>query len=150
MNLVALAVGLAFGLAIAGARLHEYNVIHQMLLLQEADVFLLMASAVGVAAPTLLLLRRRGWQTPFGGALEVARGPVERRNVLGAVVFGTGWAVAGTCPGPAIAMVATGSLPGLFVMAGIVAGATLYGAVARIPRWRPVSPQETAALNLSC
>jgi uncharacterized membrane protein YedE/YeeE len=150
MNLVALAVGLAFGVAIAGARLHEYDVIHKMLLLQEPDVFLLMGSAVAVAAPTLVLLRRVGWQTPFGGPLRVARAPVERNNVLGAVVFGTGWAIAGTCPGPAIAMVATGSLPGLFVMAGIITGATLYGTVARIPRWRPVSPRESAALNLSC
>ena len=41
-----------------------------------------------------------------------------KRNVLGAVVFGGGWAIAGTCPGPAIAMSTGGSVMGLVVMAG--------------------------------
>ena len=133
MNVAALAVGLVFGLALAGARLHEYNVIHRMLLLQEPDVFLLMASAVAVAAPLLLLLQRRGWHTPFAGPLRIERPRPTRNNVLGSVVFGTGWAIAGTCPGPAIAMVATGSLPGLFVMAGIFVGTLLYRIKEKLP-----------------
>jgi uncharacterized membrane protein YedE/YeeE len=135
VNAAALAVGLVFGFALAAARLHEYNVIHRMLLLQEADVFLLMASAIAVAAPLLLLLQRLGWRTPLAGPLKVARLRPNRNNILGSVVFGTGWAVAGTCPGPAIAMVATGSVPGLFVMTGIVVGTMLYGAVVELPRW---------------
>jgi uncharacterized membrane protein YedE/YeeE len=146
MNIAALAVGAVFGFAIAGARLHDYNVIHNMLLLREFDVFLLMASAIGIAAPALLLLQRGGWQTPFAGALRVPRLPVQRNTILGSVVFGTGWAVAGTCPGPAIAMVATGSLPGVFVMAGIIFGASLHGALGRLPRWRPTR-RDAAALN---
>jgi len=146
MSFAALAVGLVFGFAIAGARLHDYNVIHNMLLLREADVFLLMASAIGIAAPSLLLLQRLGWQTPFAGSLRVPRLPVRRDTILGSVVFGTGWAVAGTCPGPAIAMVATGSLPGVFVMAGIIFGVSLHGALGRLPRWRPTR-QDAAALN---
>lgn len=144
MNAVALVVGLVFGFALAGARLHEYDVIHRMLLLQEADVFLLMASAIAVAAPSLYLLQRRGWRTPFAGHLQLARPPLRRDTVLGSVVFGTGWAIAGTCPGPAIAMVATGSVPGLFVMAGIVVGTILHGALASWPRWRPMRRQEMA------
>jgi uncharacterized protein len=147
MRFAALGVGAVFGFAIAGARLHDYNVIHRMLLLQEADVFLLMASAIAVAAPSLLLLQRLGWRTPFAGALHVPRLPVRRDTVLGSLVFGTGWAIAGTCPGPAIAMVATGSLPGAFVMAGIVVGASLHGALGRLPRWRLARRPDPAALN---
>jgi uncharacterized membrane protein YedE/YeeE len=144
MNAVALAVGVVFGFALAGARLHEYNVIHRMLLLQEADVFLLMASAIAVAAPTLYVLQRKGWRTPFAGQLRLARPALSRDAVLGSVVFGTGWAIAGTCPGPAIAMVATGSVPGVFVMAGIVVGTMLHGALASWPKWRPVRRREMA------
>lgn len=144
MNAAALAVGLVFGFALAGARLHEYDVIHRMLLLQEADVFLLMASAIGVAAPALFLLQRRGWRTPFAGQLNLARPPLSRGTMLGSVVFGTGWAIAGTCPGPAIAMVATGSVPGLFVMAGIIVGTMLHGALESLPRWRPIRRRELA------
>jgi uncharacterized membrane protein YedE/YeeE len=146
MNVAALVVGAVFGFAIAGARLHDYNVIHDMLLLREFDVFLLMASAIAVAAPALLLLQRMGWQTPFSGPLRVPRLPANRNTILGSLVFGTGWAVAGTCPGPAIAMVATGSVPGVFVMAGIIFGASLHGALGRLPRWGPAR-RDAAALS---
>ena len=135
MSAAALFVGIVFGFALAGARLHEYNTIHRMLLLQEFDVFLLMASAIAVAAPLLLLLQRFGWRTPFAGPIQVNRLPVNRNNILGSVVFGTGWAIAGTCPGPAIAMVTTGTLPGVFVVAGIVAGTMLHASVAKLPHW---------------
>ena len=78
MNASALAVGLVFGFVLAAAQLHRYDVIHRMLLLQEFDVFLLMASAIAVAAPGLLVLQRLGWRTPFGGQLKLYRPPLKR------------------------------------------------------------------------
>ena len=125
MKGVALLVGAAFGFLVAAARLDSYQVIHDMLLLREPDVFLLMGSAVAVAAPLLVLMERARWRTPFGGVMTVQRNPVTRRNVLGAAVFGTGWAVAGTCPVPALAMTAGGSLLGAFVAAGLFGGIAL-------------------------
>lgn len=130
MGLVGLVFGTAFGFLIAAARLTDYDVIHRMLLLQELDVFLLMGSAIGVAVPLLRILERRGWQTPYGGRLTLSPGKVRRDHVLGAMVFGTGWAVAGTCPGPIAAMVGAGNLLGLAVMAGLVSGILLREAVA--------------------
>lgn len=125
MNLTGFLMGAAFGLTLAAARLNEYDVIHKMLLLQEFDVFLLMGSAMATAMPVLWLLRRRGWVTPLGGPLKVRQEPVARGTVLGAAVFGTGWAVAGTCPGPAVVMTAGGGVLGGVVMAGLLAGALL-------------------------
>ena len=122
MNRPALFVGLAFGFLITAARLSDYDVIHDMLLL----VYLLMASAVATAAPLLILLQRLGWRTPSGETMAPRRAPVQRRNVLGAIVFGGGWALAGTCPGPAIAMATGGSVLGLVVMAGLASGVFLF------------------------
>lgn len=130
MNKPALLIGAAFGFLIAAARLSDYDVIHDMLLLREFDVFLLMASAVGTAAPLLYLLKRRQWRTPEGELMVVRQAPVQRRNILGAVVFGTGWAIAGTCPGPAIAMATGGSVLGFVVMAGLVSGVFIYDRIA--------------------
>jgi len=129
VNRVGFAIGLGFGFLITAARLNDYDVIHRMLLIQELDVYLLMASAVATAMPLLLLLQRTRWRTPLGGPLKVARAPVRPRNILGATVFGTGWAVAGTCPGPALAMPAAGGILGVFVMAGLFVGAVLRDAV---------------------
>ncbi len=134
MKLSALLVGMAFGFLVAAARLHEYQVIHDMLLLREPDVFLMMGAAVVVAAPILLFLERRRFRTPFGGQLQVLRAPVTRDAVAGAAVFGTGWAIAGTCPVPALAMSASGSVLGLCVAAGLFGGVAVRDAVAKRPK----------------
>ncbi len=128
MKWVGLIFGMGFGFLIA-AGFNDYDVIHNMLLLREAHAFLMMDSAVAVAMPLLWLLERWGWHTPFGGSLKLARFRVERKDVLGATVFGTGWAIAGTCPAPALAMLASGSVLALVVIGGIFAGILLRDAV---------------------
>lgn len=134
MKSAAFLMGAAFGFLVAAARLSDYQVIHDMLLLREPDVFLLMGSAVGVAAPILLILERRRVQTMFGGELNVLRQPVTRRTVLGAAVFGSGWAVAGTCPVPALAMTVSGSGLGLVVAVGLFGGIALRDSIDRKKR----------------
>jgi len=125
VNRVSFLVGGTFGFLISAARLSEYAVIHDMLRLKELDVFLLMACAIGTAAPLLWLMRRSRWHTPFGGDLALVRAPITRSNVYGAAVFGTGWAIAGTCPVPALAMSASGAGLGLVVVAGLFGGIAL-------------------------
>ena len=46
--------------------------------------------------------------------------------VLGGLLFGAGWAIAGYCPGTEIGAVAEGRWTALFVIAGMVVGAALY------------------------
>ena len=144
MNRIGLLFGMAFGFLLTAARVNDYDVIHRMLLLQEPDLYLLMASTVGVALPLLWLLQRRGWQTPLGGRLTLTRSPVERKHVLGGAVFGIGWAVAGTCPGAVLALVGTGGLLGLVVVAGLFVGVILRDAVAAQPAARPAQPADSA------
>lgn len=130
MNLVGLGVGFVFGIVLVLARVNEYETIHRMLLLRDAYVFLLMGSAVATAMPILYVLRRVGWVTPFGGPVRMARYSPARKDVLGSAVFGAGWAVTGSCPGPALAMAAGGGLLALPVMAGFAAGIALRDAAA--------------------
>lgn len=125
MNLVGLLFGTAFGGLLAGANLHEYDTIHAMLRLDEPDVFLLMASAIAVSAPVLWWLEQRGTNTPLGGQLELSRSMPERHHIKGGALFGMGWAIAGTCPAPALVMVSSGAMVGLVAMAGIFIGLRL-------------------------
>ncbi len=130
MNRVGFFFGVAFGFLIAAGSLNEYDVIHNGLLFRDPYMFLVMGSAVAVAMPLLWLLQRRRWATPLGGALSLTSTRPERKHVLGAMVFGTGWAVAGTCPGPALVMTVGGGLLGIAVIAGIVVGLLIRDAVA--------------------
>jgi uncharacterized membrane protein YedE/YeeE len=121
--------GTAFGFLIALAGLNNYEVIHNMLLLQDFQPFLIMGSAVAVSLCMLFVLERRGWVTPLGGALSLGRNNIERHHLTGAAIFGTGWALAGTCPAPALAMAASGAGLGLVVAGGLFAGLYARGVV---------------------
>jgi uncharacterized membrane protein YedE/YeeE len=99
VRLVGLLFGSAFGFLLALAGLNDYEVIHNM-----------------------LLLERKRWRTPFAGTLRPARSKIERHHITGSAIFGTGWAIAGTCPAPALAMTGSGALLGLVVVGGMFAG----------------------------
>ena len=133
LNLIGLLAGIAFGGLLAGAQLHEYDTIHAMLRLDEPDVFLLMGSAIGVAMPGLWLMERRRVRTMFGGEISLSRSRPERHHIKGGVLFGLGWAVAGTCPAPALVMISSGAMLGLVAIAGIFFGLYLREAQTRTP-----------------
>ena len=122
LNLIGLLFGVAFGGVLAASNLQEYDTIHAMLRLDEFDVFWFMASAIAVSAPLLWLLERRRMQTPFGGQLTLSRSKPEKHHILGGALFGVGWAIAGTCPAPALVMVSSGAMLGLVAIAGIFLG----------------------------
>jgi uncharacterized membrane protein YedE/YeeE len=127
LNLIGLLFGSLFGGVLAASNLHEYDTIHAMLRLQEFDVFWFMGSAIAVSAPLLWWLERRGLVTPLGGALTLSRSRPERHHVVGGALFGIGWAVAGTCPAPALVMISSGAALGLVALAGIFLGLWVHG-----------------------
>jgi len=59
---------------------------------------------------------------------------IDRRLVLGSLAFGAGWGLAGYCPGPALASLATGgSQPWIFALA-MVAGMSVFELIERLRR----------------
>lgn len=126
LNLIGLLFGALFGGVLAASNLHEYDTIHNMLRLKELDVFWFMGSAIAVSAPLLWWLERQGIITPLGGRLTLSRSRPERHHVVGGALFGVGWAVAGTCPAPALVMISSGAALGFVALAGIFLGLSLH------------------------
>ncbi|MXP09150.1 DUF6691 family protein [Pseudoblastomonas halimionae] len=58
---------------------------------------------------------------------------IDRRLLGGAALFGIGWALAGLCPGPAIASLGTALQPALVFVAAMLAGMAVYALVDRKP-----------------
>jgi uncharacterized membrane protein YedE/YeeE len=129
LHAVCALVGASFGFLFCAAGFNRYDVIHGMLLLQNFNPFLVMGSAVLTAMPLLWLLERRKWHTPLGGNLELKRWPIERKHVLGGIVFGTGWAITGACPGTISGMLGAGSILGFVTLGGFLGGMYLRDAV---------------------
>ncbi|MCF5092138.1 YeeE/YedE family protein [Stenotrophomonas sp. PA-6-5C] len=75
----------------------------------------------------------RARNTPLlAAALHVPqRRAIDRNLVIGAAVFGIGWGLAGVCPGPAVALLATGQPFALVFAAAMVAGVLIHGLLHR-------------------
>ena len=131
-RLAGLMIGLGAGFVISWARLSDPAVIRNMLMLRDPYLFLVMGSAIIVAAAGLRILRAtRIPSFVTGEAIAWSGQRPQWRHVIGAVLFGAGWSVAGTCPGPVAAMIGEGKLAGLAVGAGLLVGVAIQPALTR-------------------
>ena len=123
-NIAALIVGIIFalGLGISGMTRPE-KVIGFLNIFGNWDASLafVMAGAIGVHAIAYRLIRRRGsplFSTEFYVPTSKELTP---SLIVGAFIFGVGWALAGYCPGPAITSLASfQTRPVVFVVAMIL------------------------------
>jgi uncharacterized membrane protein YedE/YeeE len=65
--------------------------------------------------------------TLLGEPMQIpAIGEIDRRLVIGSVLFGAGWGLAGICPGPALTLLGTGAIKGFVFVAAMLAGMVLF------------------------
>jgi uncharacterized membrane protein YedE/YeeE len=121
-------VGAVFGAALCWTGMSSPEVIRGALLLENSYLFLMFGSAVLTAFVGLRIvraLRTRALVTGEPVAWSVNK--PARSNVVGSVLFGTGWALSGACPGPIATQLGQGVAWSLFTIAGIVVGIVVFG-----------------------
>jgi uncharacterized membrane protein YedE/YeeE len=97
----------------------------------DPSLALVMGSAVAVSAIGFALARRRA-RTLLGAPMQLpASRVIDRRLVLGSLLFGAGWGLAGFCPGPALAALGAGYGKAVVFVAAMLAGMAIYEAIER-------------------
>jgi uncharacterized membrane protein YedE/YeeE len=120
-------VGAVFGAALSWTGMSSPEVIREALLFEDAYLFLMFASAVVTAFVGLRVLRAlRVRAVLTGERVDWSVDRPQRRHVGGSLLFGTGWAIAGTCPGPIATQLGQGVAWSLFTLAGVVMGIVLF------------------------
>jgi uncharacterized protein len=120
-------LGTAFGFLISWGQFSDPDRIRAMLLLKDPYLYLMMGSSIAVAMLALRVLRARRARALLTGApvaLETSR--PERRHLVGAAIFGLGWAIADSCPAPIAAQLTQGVAWSVCTTAGILGGVLLY------------------------
>ncbi|AJP58485.1 hypothetical protein UC34_19060 [Pandoraea vervacti] len=56
---------------------------------------------------------------------------VDKRLVIGALLFGVGWGIAGICPGPALVLLGAGSGKALWFVVAMVVGMAIHAVATR-------------------
>jgi uncharacterized membrane protein YedE/YeeE len=91
-----------------------------------------MAGAIAVGVFAFALAKRRTTSF-FGDAMHLPKATqIDRRLVLGSLVFGAGWGLAGFCPGPALVSMASGEFKAAIFVAAMVVGMLMHGWAERL------------------
>ncbi len=101
----------------------------------DPSLALVMAGAIAVGLAAFALAKRR--HTSWLGlpmVLPVAR-HIDRRLVMGSLLFGVGWGLAGICPGPALVLVGAGVAKGLIFTVAMLAGMGVFELLEQYARW---------------
>ena len=110
-KLTALMAGLIFGLGLYLSGMTDPAKVLGFLDLAgdwDPSLALVMAGALAVSSVAFYFARRRQVSL-LGAPLQIPTNrKIDRRLVLGSLLFGMGWAIAGLCPGPALALLLTG------------------------------------------
>jgi uncharacterized membrane protein YedE/YeeE len=139
-NAVAFGTGALFAVGLAISGMTKPSKIAGFLDLAgawDASLVLVMAGAVAVHFVAFRLITKRPYPL-FDAKFHIpTRKDIDARLVLGAAIFGIGWALAGFCPGPGLVSAGSGSLGGLVFVVGMTAGILIEQAIERVA---PVSP----------
>ena len=92
----------------------------------DPSLALVMAGAIGVGVFAFRAAHSR-METMLGVELKLPRrAPVDRRLVLGSLLFGMGWGIGGFCPGPGIVAVGAGEVKAVVFVVSMIAGMAVF------------------------
>jgi uncharacterized protein len=128
-NISALLIGLLFGLGLIVSGMTNPAKVLAFLDVTGAwdpSLALVMAGAITVAAPGFFFARRIP-RSLNGQPMRLPVAPrIDRRLLTGSALFGTGWGLAGFCPGPALVGAGAGEAKALIFVIAMIGGMTLF------------------------
>ena len=149
---ISLLVGLLFGVGLGISGMTQGDKVVGFLDLTDAwdpSLAFVMVGAIGVhlglfrfivKRPSPLLAQRFGIPT---------RTDIDKRLVLGAGLFGVGWAIGGYCPGPGLVSAASGAAPALVFVAAMTGGMLLFRIVDEALKRAPAEDQPQSLTSVS-
>jgi uncharacterized membrane protein YedE/YeeE len=122
-------VGLIFGLGLIVSGMTDPGKVQGFLDLAglwDPSLAFVMGGAIAVGIFAFALAKKRT-RSVLGGAMHLPSAKdIDRRLVIGSLVFGAGWGLAGFCPGPAIVSAGAGQPKALVFVLAMLAGMWLF------------------------
>jgi uncharacterized membrane protein YedE/YeeE len=118
-------VGLLFGLGLILSGMTDPGKVTGFLDLfglWDPSLALVMGGAIAVGFFAFTLAKKRTTNF-FGGMLRLpAKNQIDKPLIIGSLLFGAGWGLAGFCPGPALVSMASGQPKALIFVLAMLAG----------------------------
>jgi uncharacterized membrane protein YedE/YeeE len=123
--------GFFFGYFLSKSRATDYDSIIDMFMVKDFQLYGVIGTAVLVVAAGLFLASRYKMETFSGKALDWQPLKFDPKRLIGAFIFGAGWALAGTCPGTVVTQLGEGKVYAIATILGILGGVWTYA------KWKP-------------
>ncbi|GGZ51083.1 DUF6691 family protein [Mesonia mobilis] len=121
-------LGTIFGIIMYKSEAASWFRIYEMFNFASFHMYGIMGSAVAIGMIGVQFLKKKNYKAIDGSELSLQ--PKEKgisRYLLGGIIFGLGWGLAGACPGPMYTLAGVGYISILIVIAGAILGTFLYG-----------------------
>jgi uncharacterized protein len=122
-----LIVGILFGIVFIKAEIFSWYRIQEMFRLQEFHMYGVIGSAVIVGFISIQIIKRFKIKTINGEAVVLHDKKFNKGQIYGGLLFGLGWALTGSCPGPMFVQIGAGFTVVLVVFLSAIFGTWVYG-----------------------
>lgn len=125
-----LLIGTLFGITMFKSEAASWFRIYEMFQFKSFHMYGIIGVAVVLGMIGTAIMKKLKVKTFKGDPIYFH--PKEKSNtryLLGGIIFGLGWALAGACPGPMFTLVGAGFLPILVVILFATLGTLLYGVI---------------------
>lgn len=121
-------VGFVFGIVLTKSEAVSWYRIYEMFLFQSFHMYGIIMVAIVTGVIGIQIITRKNIKDIEGLPIEIiAKEPGSTRFWVGGILFGLGWALVGSCPGPIFILLGAGFLPMILVLFGALFGTFLYG-----------------------
>ncbi|RDK88943.1 DUF6691 family protein [Marinirhabdus gelatinilytica] len=125
-----LVIGTFFGIIMFKSEAASWFRIYEMFQFGSFHMYGIIGSALVLGVIGIQVIKRKNIK-PLNGS-EMSLQPKNKsvaRYLIGGIIFGLGWALAGACPGPMYVLAGAGYISILIVIFGAVVGTFLYGLI---------------------
>lgn len=125
-----LLVGIVFGIVMVKSEAVSWYRIYEMFHFQSFHMYGIIGTAVVLGTIGVQFLKKNNIKDFAGNPIHIE--PKEKgivRYLIGGGLFGLGWGLVGTCPGPIFVLIGAGFYPVIIILIGALLGTFLYGLV---------------------
>lgn len=124
------AVGIIFGIVLTKSEAVSWYRIFEMFRFESFHMYGIICTAIVTGVIGIQIIKRKKIKDFRGFPIMI----VEKekgfyRYIIGGLLFGLGWGLVGSCPGPIFILIGTGAVSMIIVLIGAVLGTFLYGII---------------------
>ena len=121
-------VGILFGVTLFKSEAVSWFRIFEMFHFQSFHMYGIIFSAILIGIVGIQIIKRFHLKNIKGEELHINdKNPTYRRYIIGGIIFGMGWAMAGVCPGPMFILMGSGYTVFVVFLASAMLGTFAYG-----------------------